>query len=170
VFNGGDLAVNPWDYNQCARAIKQALEMGDEEKTRRWEQLSKQVNSHTGSGWFMNLMSRLDRVYEEQLRQDQTSVPRLSIGPLAKQYKRSNRRLMILDYEGTLVNWGPVNKIIPVSPQVSNTEEIPLSLHFAAQAQAAKERALERAREMEQDLFNDLVYQSGEDEDKRRWL
>lgn len=117
MFSGGDLSVNPWDYNACARAIKQALEMGEDEKAKRWTQLSKQVNSHTGSAWFTNLSSRLDRAYEEQLRQDQTSVPRLSLGPLTQQYKRSQRRLMILDYEGTLVNWGPVNQIIPVSPQ-----------------------------------------------------
>jgi trehalose 6-phosphate synthase/phosphatase len=45
------------------------------------------------------------------------SVPRLSLHTLAQQYRRTERRLFILDYEGTLVSWGPVNQIIPVSPQ-----------------------------------------------------
>ena len=62
-------------------------------------------------------MTRLYQVYDEQHRRDQTSVPRLSINSLAQQYKRSERRLFILDYEGTLVTWGPLNKIIPTSPQ-----------------------------------------------------
>ncbi len=42
----------------------------------------------------------------------------VSTNILQQQYQRSERRLFILDYEGTLVSWGPVNKIIPVSPQV----------------------------------------------------
>ncbi|KAK4156650.1 glycosyltransferase family 20-domain-containing protein [Chaetomidium leptoderma] len=117
LFGGNELSVNPWDYRACSEAIKKALEMGDEEKEERWNKLFDAVNRHTGSHWFTELMSRLDRVYEEQHRRDQTSVPRLSIQNLLQQYNRSERRLFILDFEGTLVNWGPVNQIIPVSPQ-----------------------------------------------------
>lgn len=119
LFGGNELSVNPWDYRACADAIKKALEMGDEEKERRWTKLFEAVNHHTGSHWFTEFMSRLDRVYEEQHRRDQTSVPRLSMHTLVGQYNRSERRLFILDFEGTLVSWGPVNQIIPVSPQVS---------------------------------------------------
>lgn len=117
LFGGNELSVNPWDYRACADAIKKALEMSDEEKDLRWNKLYETVTLHTGSHWFSEFMSRLDRVYEEQHRRDQTSVPRLSMSVLSQQYKRSERRLFILDYEGTLVSWGPVNKIIPVSPQ-----------------------------------------------------
>ncbi|KAK3335863.1 glycosyltransferase family 20 protein [Cercophora scortea] len=117
LFGGNELSVNPWDYKACAEAIKKALEMGDEEKERRWQKLYDAVNHHTGSHWFSEFMLRLDRVYVEQHRRDQTSVPRLSMHTLMQQYKRTERRLFILDYEGTLVSWGPVNQIIPVSPQ-----------------------------------------------------
>jgi trehalose 6-phosphate synthase/phosphatase len=117
LFGGNELAVNPWDYRQCSDAIKQALEMGDEEKERRWNKLYGAVMHHTGSHWFSEFLSRLDHVYEEQHSRDHTSVPRLSINSLASVYKRSERRLFILDYEGTLVSWGPMNQIIPVSPQ-----------------------------------------------------
>ncbi|KXH25726.1 glycosyltransferase family 20 [Colletotrichum salicis] len=117
LFGGNELSVNPWDYRQCADAIKTALEMGDEEKERRWTALYSAVMHHTGSHWFSEFLSRLDRVYDEQHKHDQTSVPRLNINTLAQRYARSNRRLFILDYEGTLVSWGPMNQIIPVSPQ-----------------------------------------------------
>ncbi|KAL2134995.1 hypothetical protein VTI74DRAFT_10130 [Chaetomium olivicolor] len=117
LFGGNELSVNPWDYRACANAIKTALEMSDEEKERRWTKLFEAVNHHTGSHWFTEFMSRLDRVYEEQHRRDQTSVPRLSMPTLFQQYNRTERRLFILDFEGTLVSWGPVNQIIPVSPQ-----------------------------------------------------
>ncbi|KAK5658946.1 hypothetical protein OQA88_1763 [Cercophora sp. LCS_1] len=117
LFGGNELSVNPWDYRACADAIKTALEMGDEEKEKRWTKLYEAVNHHTGSHWFNELNTRLHLVYEEQTRQDQTSVPRLSLATLSQQYKKSSRRLFILDFEGTLVSWGPVNQIIPVSPQ-----------------------------------------------------
>ncbi|KAK0751846.1 family 20 glycosyltransferase [Schizothecium vesticola] len=117
LFGGNELSVNPWDYRACANAIQKALEMDDEEKERRWTKLYEIVSHHTGAHWFSELSSRLDRVYEEQLRRDQTSVPRLSLSALAQQYNKTERRLFILDFEGTLVSWGPVNKIIPVSPQ-----------------------------------------------------
>ncbi|GKT89171.1 glycosyltransferase family 20 protein [Colletotrichum tofieldiae] len=94
--------------------LAKALEMGDEEKERRWSALYSAVMHHTGSHWFSEFLSRLDRVYDEQHKHDQTSVPRLNINTLASRYKRSNRRLFILDYEGTLVSWGPMNQIIPL--------------------------------------------------------
>jgi trehalose 6-phosphate synthase complex regulatory subunit len=118
LFGGNELSVNPWDYRACADAIKKALEMSEEEKERRWKKLYEAVMHHTGSHWFTEFLSRLDRVYEEQHRRDQTSVPRLSMNALIQKYKKADRRLFILDYEGTLVSWGPVNQIIPVSPQV----------------------------------------------------
>lgn len=117
LFNKNELSVNPWDYRQCAEAIKKALEMGDEEKKRRWENLYSAVSHHTGSHWFSAFLSHLDKAYDEQHKRDQTSVPRLSLPATFTKYQRSERRLFILDYEGTLVSWGPVNQIIPVSPQ-----------------------------------------------------
>lgn len=117
LFGKNELSVNPWDYRQCADAIKQALEMSEEEKTRRWEKLYQCVVHQTGSHWFTEFLSHLDRSYEEQHKRDQTYVPRLSMSSVSAKYANAQRRLFILDYEGTLVSWGPVNQIIPVSPQ-----------------------------------------------------
>lgn len=117
LFGGHELSVNPWDYRQCADAIKQALEMGADEKRRRWEWLYESAARQTGSYWFGELLGRLDRAHEEQQKRHQTPVPRLSVDEVAAAYGRSRRRLLLLDYEGTLVSWGPVHQIIPVSPQ-----------------------------------------------------
>ncbi|KAJ2893504.1 hypothetical protein MKZ38_008525 [Zalerion maritima] len=117
IFGDHQLSVNPWDYRSCANAIKEAIEMGQEEKGRRWENLYEAILHHNGAHWCSEFLTRLDRVYDEQHRRDNTAVPRLSMNRLTKQYQQSTRRLFILDYEGTLVSWGPVNQIIPVSPQ-----------------------------------------------------
>lgn len=117
IFNRSELSVNPWDYRKCAEAIKKALEMGDEEKSVRWHKLYEAVMHHTAEHWFTEFLARLDKVYDEQHRRDTTSVPRLNINVLSHKYQESDRRLLILDYEGTLASWGSVNDIILTSPQ-----------------------------------------------------
>ncbi len=118
VFEGAELAVNPWDYRQCAEAIKTALEMGNEEKLRRWKKLYAAVLHHTAEHWFTTFLDRLDKVYDEQHKRDTTSVPRLSVHDVSLMYKDSQRRLFILDYEGTLASWGSPSNIILTSPKV----------------------------------------------------
>lgn len=117
VFGSNELSVNPWDYRQCADAIKTALEMGDDEKKRRWNALYKAVMHHTADHWFNAFLKRLDEVYETQHRRGTLSVPRLSISTVGQQYKESSSRLFIIDYEGTLASWGAPNNIILTSPQ-----------------------------------------------------
>jgi trehalose-phosphatase len=117
VFGGNELSVNPWDYRQCADAIKTALEMKDPEKERRWKALYKAVTHHTAEHWFTAFIERLDKVYDEQHTRATTSVPRLSINALGQQYQDSTRRLFIIDYEGTLASWGSPTSIILTSPQ-----------------------------------------------------
>lgn len=136
VFGGNELSINPWDYRQCAEAIKKALEMDDAEKKTRWDKLYQAVMHHTAEHWFTAFLARLDKVYDEQHRRDTTSVPRLSINSVGQQYTKSERRLFILDYEGTLASWGAPTDIILTSPQVSLFDNR-LDLHFATSASAS---------------------------------
>ncbi|PHH73084.1 hypothetical protein CDD80_4068 [Ophiocordyceps camponoti-rufipedis] len=114
LFAGSELSVNPWDHRQCADAILRALEMADDERTSRWERLHGCVARHTGSAWVGEMLDRLERA-------DGRPGPRggLDMDDVAARYRASagGRRLLLLDYEGTLVSWGPVDRIIPVSPQ-----------------------------------------------------
>ncbi|KAI0160223.1 family 20 glycosyltransferase [Xylariaceae sp. FL1272] len=117
IFSGNQLSVNPWSYRQCSEAIKIAMEMPDDEKTTRWAALREVVTHHTGSHWFSTMLSQLDSSYEVQHRHHQTSVPRLNLNTLAQQYYRSQRRLFLLDLEGTLVPANFMNSLSPVNPQ-----------------------------------------------------
>ncbi|RCI14628.1 hypothetical protein L249_6975 [Ophiocordyceps polyrhachis-furcata BCC 54312] len=119
LFAGNELSVNPWDHRQCADAILQALEMGDDERRRRWERLHASVTRHTGAAWVGEMLTRLDRAYDEQHRRGALGGGgNLPMHDVTERYRRATRRrLLMLDYEGTLVSWGPVDRIIPVSPQ-----------------------------------------------------
>jgi len=117
LFQGNDISVNPWDYQQCARAIKYSIEMSQEEKERRYVKLLNAVKSSDGVNWVRTLMDRLYLGYDSHQLRDTMSIPRLSIPTLSTQYKSSNFRLFILDYEGTLATWGALKKAVISSPE-----------------------------------------------------
>lgn len=119
IFDGAELAVNPWDYNNIAEAFKIALEMDDGEKKRRYEKLWNLVMHHTGEYWVRNLSDYLAKVHEEQFKGDTMSIPRLSSINLARSYEKSSKRLFLLDYEGTLAAFGSVSNTV-----LTNTERV----------------------------------------------
>lgn len=119
IFDGAELAVNPWDYNSISRAFKSALEMGDEEKDSRYAKLRSLVMHHTGDFWVSNLSEHLAKVHDEQFKRDTMSIPRLNASGLVRTYEQSSRRLFVLDYEGTLASYGSVSNTV-----LTNTERI----------------------------------------------
>ena len=117
VFKGSEISVNPWDYQKCADAIKLALEMSDEEKERRYTKLSHVVHHQTGDYWMAHLMDALSKASKEQTSRDAMSIPRLSITSVAQKYREAERRVFILDYEGTLTTYGTDSTVVLTSPQ-----------------------------------------------------
>ncbi|KAK5122437.1 hypothetical protein LTR85_004021 [Meristemomyces frigidus] len=117
VFGNGIISINPWDYQQQANAIKHALEMSDSEKTARWNKLHEVVMTQTGGKWASGLSKTLTTVYAEHASRASSSVPRLSATRLAEKYKQADRRVFILDYEGTLAPHRTSTGIALSSPQ-----------------------------------------------------
>lgn len=112
-----DLSINPWDYQQTAKAIKQALEMDDAEKEQRYKKMRDIVVNHTGEYWVNNLTKTLAKVYNEHYMHDTMSIPRLSVSQLSAKYRESKLRVFILDYEGTLASLATPANINLSSPQ-----------------------------------------------------
>jgi trehalose-phosphatase len=117
IFEGAELSVNPWDYNNIAQAFRNALEMGAEEKERRYNKMRNMVMHHTGEFWVSNLSTHLYKVFDEQFNRDTMAIPRLSTSHLIKSYECTWRRLFILDYEGTLASYGSVNSTVLASTE-----------------------------------------------------
>ena len=117
LFGDDQLAVNPWDLQQVSKAIKHALEMDPAEKKRRHENMKQVVEHHNGIHWFSELQHHLNDAYEANQYRDTLSVPRLPVHMLCEAYLAAKKRLFILDYEGTLANWGPPRRSVLASPQ-----------------------------------------------------
>ncbi|KIW62074.1 trehalose-phosphatase [Exophiala xenobiotica] len=119
VFGHNAILVNPWHYTQCADAIKQALEMPSEERERRWKGMYDIVVNQNATAWYHQYTEALHHAWKEHSVREATSVPRLSVSSVKSKYQKASKRLIILDYEGTLASWGSPTDIILTTPKRS---------------------------------------------------
>lgn len=117
VLGNKPLLVNPWSYSQVAESIKTALDMGQAERKSRWHDMYGTVMHHNATQWYTSFIEQLKQAWEEQSVRDSTTVPRLSVPSIKTKYNNANRRLLILDYEGTLASWGSPTDIVMTTPK-----------------------------------------------------
>ncbi len=96
---GEALLVNPYDEEQVAGALERALNMATEERARRMSQLRERVARNDVFDWAERFLKSLETVEASAAR-----VPSdLDVSLLAAAYQEAQRRLLIFDYDGTLV-------------------------------------------------------------------
>lgn len=99
------LLVNPFDVEDMVNQLCQAIEMSIEEQYERMNHLRRRVSRYTVDKWSQRFMETL--VETEKLNQDDTRIritDQISL-ELIKQFKQANNRLLLLDYDGTLVGF-----------------------------------------------------------------
>lgn len=121
LFGKNALLVNPWDHGAVADAIKKALSMPLEERERRWSNMYGMIMQQNGSKWYSSSMKLLEHAWEDHTSRVSTSVPRLSVSDLVSTYTAAKRRLLILDYEGTLASWSVPSIASSVPKRLTDT-------------------------------------------------
>lgn len=61
----GSLVVNPWNTEELADAIHDAVTMGDEQRAINYQKLAKYVNKYTSAWWGESFVSELTRISEQ---------------------------------------------------------------------------------------------------------
>ncbi|QIW95983.1 hypothetical protein AMS68_001501 [Peltaster fructicola] len=61
----GSLIVNPWNTEELADAIHEAVTMSDEQRTLNYQKLAKYVNKYTSAWWGESFVSELTRISEQ---------------------------------------------------------------------------------------------------------
>ncbi|MFW9799862.1 MAG: bifunctional alpha,alpha-trehalose-phosphate synthase (UDP-forming)/trehalose-phosphatase [Candidatus Thorarchaeota archaeon] len=116
---GEALVVNSFDKAAIVEATKEALEMAVLEQLERNKVMQERLRRYNVSRWSHDFLSALSNIKKTQ---EQMSANRLS-GPMTEKlltdYKKSCKRLFLLDYDGTLVGFkgkpeeaGPDEEII----------------------------------------------------------
>ncbi|RPJ20371.1 MAG: bifunctional alpha,alpha-trehalose-phosphate synthase (UDP-forming)/trehalose-phosphatase, partial [Planctomycetaceae bacterium] len=104
---GEALIVNPHDKAAIVDAIKSALEMPPAEQQGRNRTMQERLQRYDISRWGEDFLSALAAM---RARQQEMAVHKLSADiqeTLCAEYGRSTRRLLLLDYDGTLVGFQP---------------------------------------------------------------
>ncbi|XP_061371403.1 probable alpha,alpha-trehalose-phosphate synthase [UDP-forming] 9 isoform X2 [Gastrolobium bilobum] len=127
----GAIRVNPWDIDAVAEALNAAITMSDSEKQLRHEKHYRYVSSHDVAYWARSFMQDLERACKDHYSKRCWGIGfglgfrvvslfhgfrKLYIDHVVSAYKRTSRRAIFLDYDGTIVPQSSLNKI--PSPEV----------------------------------------------------
>ncbi|KAK8605601.1 hypothetical protein V6N13_102377 [Hibiscus sabdariffa] len=114
----GAIRVNPWDIDAVAEALNTAITMPESEKQLRHEKHYRYVSTHDVAYWARSFVMDLDRACQDHFSKRcwgigfglsfrvvslSPSFRRLSTDHIVSAYKRTNRRAIFLDYDGTVV-------------------------------------------------------------------
>ncbi|MDI6654679.1 MAG: bifunctional alpha,alpha-trehalose-phosphate synthase (UDP-forming)/trehalose-phosphatase, partial [Candidatus Hydrothermarchaeota archaeon] len=126
--------INPEDNEGFAELLVRALNMPLEEQKRRIRTMRERLKTYDARRWAEDFLSSLTKVkqyqhaFEIKLMNDETG------GELIEQYKRAKRRLLFLDYDGTLVplvdepeEAAPSEEILSVLERLCNQNTVVLT-------------------------------------------
>lgn len=97
------LTINPNDIAEMAQKIREGLEMLPDEQAYRLENMQRRIANYNILTWADDFMNELDSIklkqdtFQIQFLEDQTRRELLS------QFRHASSRLLLLDYDGTLV-------------------------------------------------------------------
>jgi len=97
------LIVNPHNLEQVSSALKEALEMEVEEQIRVNKTMQERLKRYNVVRWAQDFIQRLSAVYEYQKQFSERIMTSSIKKRLIDEYAKAARRLLLLDYDGTLV-------------------------------------------------------------------
>jgi trehalose 6-phosphate synthase/phosphatase len=100
---GEALMINPYDEERTAATIKRALSLDEQERRLRMTALHNRVLRNNVFHWGERFLASLEDAVSERGRYIDTQPQRLRPEEFRGAYLQSSRRLLIIDYDGTLV-------------------------------------------------------------------
>lgn len=101
------ILVNPNDMLSVTGAIKEALSMEKGEQKNRMVSMQESLKKYDIFQWVKVFMDRLENVKDKQKKLQSKGVDEEIIIELTALYKKAKRPILILDYDGTLVEFNP---------------------------------------------------------------
>ena len=101
------LRVNPFDTDEVADSIKEALTMPENEKIRRMRVMQRGIRDYDIFRWAQDFFYKLDEIKREQEEFMGNVIDEGDIRKIISAYKKAKKRIIFLDYDGTLVPFAP---------------------------------------------------------------
>ena len=97
------LIINPNNIPEVVDAIEIALTMKDEEKIKRNRRMRERLKRYDVVRWAQDFIERLLQIKKKQEEMSTKKLSREAEEKLVKDYVNSEKRLLLLDYDGTLI-------------------------------------------------------------------
>lgn len=126
---GEALVVNSCDKAAIVQAIKEALEMAPLEQLERNKVMQERLRRYNVSRWSHDFLGALTDIKNTQREMSAKRLTDTMSEKLVKDYRKSEKKLLLLDYDGTLVGFkgkpaeaGPDNEIIALLRNLSKDQ------------------------------------------------
>ena len=136
------IIINPNDTEEIERSIYEALTMDEDEKMKRLKRMQKRISTQTVKKWATDFVGELESIKSQNIGINKKVITQNKLSFLKKDYDKAEKRLIVLDYDGTL------------SAFVKNPEDA-----------KPTERTLDLIRDMVSDPKNKVVINSGRNHD-----
>ncbi len=100
---GEALVVNPYDTNQVAESLHRALIMPQRERMLRSTAIQRRLQRYDVDRWARDFLDKMDMVYHRRMRDWAKRPSDDQHEALLDSYRHAHRRLLLFDYNGTLV-------------------------------------------------------------------
>lgn len=132
------IIINPNDTEEIEKAIYRALTMDKQEKKKRMDKMKERVSKHTVKKWASDFVEELQSIKNQNIDIHKKVITQNKLNIIKKKYDKAEKRLLVLDYDGTLTGF------------VENPEDAHPS-----------ERTLNLLKNMVKDKKNKVVINSG---------
>ncbi|KAI9104088.1 glycosyltransferase family 20-domain-containing protein [Phlyctochytrium arcticum] len=129
---GAALRVNPWDVQEVATAINDALSMDPEEKTARWKELYSHVVGNTAQTYVETFTTELAKAHEDVSATVAAGIPPLPTDLIVQEYLQSRKRLFFLDQDGTIMNFNKHSSTKLLSSRIPSDTVVQLVKNLAS--------------------------------------
>jgi len=97
------LIINPADSIEMAEALNLALNMKEAEKRTRLERMQLRISTYNVFTWAFDFFNQTRNIKEQQELMQVKVINNSLISKIVTDYKKSVKRILFLDYDGTLV-------------------------------------------------------------------
>jgi len=115
------IIINPNNREEIAEALKEALETPVKEQRRRNQIMQRRLRRYDVTRWANDFIRALLAIKDEQKRLQARLMTPETRDELMESFESAERRLLLLDYDGTLVSYA-------VEPQMARPTELVLNL------------------------------------------
>ncbi|CAG8458650.1 2852_t:CDS:2 [Acaulospora morrowiae] len=99
----GSIIVNPWSTEELSNAIHEAVTMPESLRKSNHQKLYRYINKYTAENWGTSFVNELKRVSKEY-GITHKKILRFDFRKIAEAAKNAKRRVILLDYDGTLTS------------------------------------------------------------------